>query len=118
MSRHLATVDGLFLGSSAAVNLVACVRLAKKWGKNSGKTVVTILWLVAPTRRCLRVLRPFSGNFLIAILELGIIVDSGESLICSISYPWTDLCLSCRNDEYLTKEGIPVSSSIESILQE
>lgn len=31
MSRHLALSDGLFLGSSSAVNLVACVRLARKW---------------------------------------------------------------------------------------
>ncbi len=44
MSRHLAREDGLFLGSSSAVNLVACVRVAQKWGRGSGKTVVTILW--------------------------------------------------------------------------
>jgi cysteine synthase A len=31
MSRHLAEKDGLFLGSSSAVNLVTCVRLAQKW---------------------------------------------------------------------------------------
>lgn len=31
MSRHLALNDGLFLGSSSAVNLVACVKLAQKW---------------------------------------------------------------------------------------
>ena len=46
MSRYLALYDGLFLGSSAAVNLVACVRLAlsEKFGKGSGKVIVTILW--------------------------------------------------------------------------
>lgn len=44
MSRHLAQTDGLFLGSSSAVNLVACVRLAKKWGPQKGKMIVTILW--------------------------------------------------------------------------
>ncbi|GAA5960106.1 hypothetical protein JCM3765_002470 [Sporobolomyces pararoseus] len=33
MSRHLAKQDGLFLGSSSAVNLVACVRLAQRWLK-------------------------------------------------------------------------------------
>ncbi|KAK4054363.1 Cysteine synthase 2 [Microbotryomycetes sp. JL221] len=44
MSRHLAREDGLFLGSSSAVNLVACVRLAQKWGDAAkGKTIVTIL---------------------------------------------------------------------------
>ncbi|ORY89706.1 tryptophan synthase beta subunit-like PLP-dependent enzyme, partial [Leucosporidium creatinivorum] len=44
MSRHLAREDGLFLGSSSAVNLVACVRLAQQWGEaGKGKTIVTIL---------------------------------------------------------------------------
>lgn len=38
MSRHLAEQDGLFLGSSSAVNLVACVRLALKWIRE-GKTL-------------------------------------------------------------------------------
>ncbi|KAI5480163.1 cysteine synthase [Pseudohyphozyma bogoriensis] len=41
MSRHLAQEDGLFLGSSSAVNLVACLRLAKKMGEGR---IVTILW--------------------------------------------------------------------------
>ncbi len=47
MSRYLALHDGFFLGSSAAVNLVACVRVAlsEKFGKGSGKVIVTILWL-------------------------------------------------------------------------
>lgn len=46
MSRHLALHDGLFLGSSAAVNLVACVRLAQSesFRKEAGKVIVTILW--------------------------------------------------------------------------
>ncbi|GAA5970378.1 hypothetical protein JCM11641_001687 [Rhodosporidiobolus odoratus] len=44
MARHVALHDGLFLGSSSAVNLVACVRLARKWGlKGRGRRVVTIL---------------------------------------------------------------------------
>ncbi|GAA6056081.1 hypothetical protein JCM3770_001959 [Rhodotorula araucariae] len=44
MSRHLALEDGLFLGSSSAVNLVACVRLARAWGhKGRGRRIVTIL---------------------------------------------------------------------------
>ncbi|KAM0745956.1 PALP-domain-containing protein [Meredithblackwellia eburnea MCA 4105] len=75
MSRHLAKEDGLFLGSSSAVNLVACVRLAKKLGK--GTRIVTIL------------------------------CDSGTR---HHSRFW--------NDEYLRKEGIPVSASIDSILEE
>jgi cysteine synthase A len=42
MSRHLMEHDGLFLGSSSAVNLVACVKLAKRL--DPGSTIVTILW--------------------------------------------------------------------------
>lgn len=44
MSRHLVEHDGLFLGSSSAVNLVAACRWAKKNQTLGGKkTVVTIL---------------------------------------------------------------------------
>jgi len=41
MSRYLVTHDGLYLGSSSACNLVACVRLAKTL--SSGSRIVTIL---------------------------------------------------------------------------
>lgn len=41
MSRHLVHSDGLFIGSSSACNLVACVRLAKTMPK--GSTIVTVL---------------------------------------------------------------------------
>lgn len=41
MSRYLVTHDGLYLGSSSACNLFACVRLAKKLGK--GTRIATIL---------------------------------------------------------------------------
>lgn len=41
MSRYLVEHDGLFLGSSSACNLVACVRAARALPK--GSTVVTIL---------------------------------------------------------------------------
>ncbi|PCH35999.1 PALP-domain-containing protein [Wolfiporia cocos MD-104 SS10] len=43
MSRYLVQRDGLFIGSSSACNLVACVKLAKKMGWKEGQTVVTIL---------------------------------------------------------------------------
>jgi cysteine synthase A len=43
MSRYLVKHDGLFLGSSSACNLVACVKLAKQKGWTKGQTVVTIL---------------------------------------------------------------------------
>ncbi|BFZ63588.1 Cysteine synthase 2 [Saitoella coloradoensis] len=43
MSRYLVEHDGLFLGSSSAVNCVAAVRAARELGEGSGKVVVTIL---------------------------------------------------------------------------
>lgn len=44
MSRHLVKHDGLFLGSSSAVNLLAACRLAKQYHAWEGKkTIVTIL---------------------------------------------------------------------------
>jgi len=41
MSHYLLQHDGLFVGSSAALNVVGAVRLARKLGR--GKTIVTIL---------------------------------------------------------------------------
>lgn len=41
MSRYLVAHDGLFLGSSSACNLVACIRVAKRLPK--GSRIVTIL---------------------------------------------------------------------------
>jgi len=43
MSRYLVQNDGLFLGSSSACNLVACIKLVRKMGWNEGQTIVTIL---------------------------------------------------------------------------
>ncbi|KZP34447.1 PALP-domain-containing protein [Athelia psychrophila] len=43
MSRYLVENDGLFLGSSSACNLVACVKYVRKMGWNNGQSVVTIL---------------------------------------------------------------------------
>jgi len=43
MSRYLVANDGLFLGSSSACNLFACVKLVKKYGWHNGETIVTIL---------------------------------------------------------------------------
>lgn len=43
MSRYLVKHDGLFLGSSSACNLVACIKLVKKLGWNDGQRIVTIL---------------------------------------------------------------------------
>ncbi|KAF8712176.1 PALP protein, partial [Rhizoctonia solani] len=43
MSRYLVQNDGLFLGSSSACNLVACIKVAKELGRGKGKVVATIL---------------------------------------------------------------------------
>ncbi|EGO00389.1 hypothetical protein SERLA73DRAFT_53570 [Serpula lacrymans var. lacrymans S7.3] len=43
MSRYLVHHDGLFLGSSSACNLVACVKLVRELGWKDKQTVVTIL---------------------------------------------------------------------------
>ncbi|KAJ7028507.1 PALP-domain-containing protein [Mycena alexandri] len=43
MARYLVKHDGLFVGSSSACNLVACVRLVKKMGWRGGERVVTVL---------------------------------------------------------------------------
>jgi len=43
MSRYLVKHDGLFLGSSSACNLVACVKLVRRMGWAEGQTLVTVL---------------------------------------------------------------------------
>lgn len=43
MSRYLVQNDGLFLGSSSACNLVACVKLAKEMRWKTNQVIVTIL---------------------------------------------------------------------------
>jgi cysteine synthase A len=43
MSRYLVQNDGLFLGSSSACNLLACIKFAKKMGWREGQTLVTVL---------------------------------------------------------------------------
>lgn len=45
MSRYLVQHDGLFLGSSSACNLVACVKLVRQLGWKGGQTIVTILYV-------------------------------------------------------------------------
>lgn len=46
MSRYLVQHDGLFLGSSSACNLVACVKFVKQRGWREGQRLVTILSVV------------------------------------------------------------------------
>jgi hypothetical protein len=49
MARFLVQRDGLFLGSSSAVNLVACVKLVRKMGWSNGEKVVTVLCVPCTT---------------------------------------------------------------------
>jgi cysteine synthase len=43
MARFLVQRDGLFLGSSSAVKLVACIKLVRKMGWGNGEKAVTVL---------------------------------------------------------------------------
>ncbi|KAH8929364.1 hypothetical protein BT69DRAFT_1276361 [Atractiella rhizophila] len=44
MSRHLLKQDGLFVGSSSAVNLVAAMRVARQWSAQGREgNIVTVL---------------------------------------------------------------------------
>ena len=43
MAYYLLRNEGIFVGPSAALNVVGAVKLARKLGVGSGKTVVTIL---------------------------------------------------------------------------
>ncbi|KIK09826.1 hypothetical protein K443DRAFT_433 [Laccaria amethystina LaAM-08-1] len=89
MSRYLVKNDGLFLGSSSACNLVACVKLVKKMGWKDGKTVVTIL--------C------DSGNRHYSKVEFFASPLAGMNFVNSLQF-W--------NDEYLHKASIPVDLQI------
>jgi len=104
MSRHLALNDGLFLGSSSAVNLVACVKLAQKWMRD-GKA--------AEGGRRLRIVT--------------ILCDSGSRHTSKFWYISLSLS-SCyhrmkslhgteferyRNDEYLSRNKITFPSNLD-----
>ena len=112
MSRHLAQTDGLFLGSSSAVNLVACVRLAKKWGPQKGKMIVISSGEFCASDRGSvadgRGGQRFGDEALQSLLVSSLIL-----LACAGTDEWER-----RNDDYLREQGIPISSSIESILAE
>ncbi|KAF9462450.1 PALP-domain-containing protein [Collybia nuda] len=82
MSRYLVKNDGLFLGSSSACNLVACVKLVRRMGWAEGQKVVTIL------------------------------CDSGSRHYSKPLLPRFTLMSALRNDEYLRKAHIPMDPQI------
>ncbi|TCD64839.1 hypothetical protein EIP91_003587 [Steccherinum ochraceum] len=96
MSRYLVEHDGLFLGSSSACNLVACVKFVKKmgWG-GGGQRVVTILCVYA-----LLVLERGDEADLFGLAGVDVIL--GRGIILS----------SGKNDEYLHRAGIPIDLQI------
>ena len=71
MSRYLVQHDGLFLGSSSACNLFACVKFVKKMGWHKGERIVTILYVI-----CTRSRVPFSAVMLIVIVSLAVILEA------------------------------------------
>lgn len=92
MARHLVACDGLFLGSSSAANLVACVRLVHAMGwRGSGKRVATIL--------CDSGNRHYS-KFWWVICKNSVVRASGLKRGL------------CRNDDYLREANIPIDTSI------
>lgn len=72
MSRYLIEHDGLFLGSSSACNLVACIKLVKKMGWKDGQRVVTILYAVGLV----------VSNFVLTGLILGVIQVADTTQRC------------------------------------
>lgn len=103
MSRYIAQHDGLFLGSSSAVNLVASVRLAKSRGWKGGEKIVTIL--------CDSGSRHFSKVSILDSLD-----DPANlfSVLVGFCRRLTSRSLMkyFRNDEYLRKAGLRIETSI------
>ncbi|KAJ3984234.1 PALP-domain-containing protein [Lentinula detonsa] len=88
MSRYLVQHDGLFLGSSSACNLLACIKLARKMEWKEGQTIVTIL--------CDSGNRHYSKFWYMNVLAMN----------------WSHLMIYHRNDEYLEKAGIPIDPEL------
>lgn len=121
MSRHLALHDGLFLGSSSAVNLVACVRLARRWGRRAkGKRIVTIL-CDSGARHVSRFWYVVDDLFSKVPPPPPFVESSARvSCDCRVShvFAYRYVPANRRNDDYLERAGIPVSSSIEFLFTE
>ncbi|GAA6024655.1 hypothetical protein JCM11491_003454 [Sporobolomyces phaffii] len=87
MSRHLAAHDGLFLGSSSAVNLVTCVRLAQRWNRDRHADALGV-----------------SGTRPLQVVT--ILCDSGAR---HTSKFW--------NEDYLVKHGIEYPENLDWLLK-
>ncbi|KAF7315848.1 PALP-domain-containing protein [Mycena indigotica] len=90
MARYLVKHDGLFVGSSSACNLVACVRLVRKMGWSRGERVVTVM--------CDSGARHYSK-----------VRVFGKMGCVPTTLP---LIIHIRNDEYLHNEGIPIDIGV------
>lgn len=96
MSRYLVEQDGLFLGSSSAVNLVAAVKLSKSLPK--GSVIVTIL--------CDSGSRHYSKFHNVRMLH-----DSPVKALRRLKLT----CACVFQDDYLQQAGIRISSDISNI---
>lgn len=72
MSRFLVQRDGLFLGSSSACNLVACIKLVKKMGWSNGEKVVTVLCVNSSCLMPVWTSDLYRSKYPVVILETGI----------------------------------------------
>ncbi|KAI0267036.1 PALP-domain-containing protein [Gloeopeniophorella convolvens] len=90
MARFLVQRDGLFLGSSSAANLVACVKLVRKMGWCAGEKVVTVL--------CDSGTRHYSKFWCVG--------PPGHDP------ELTPVLAARRNDAYLAGAGIPVDTGL------
>jgi hypothetical protein len=88
MSRYLVHNDRLFLGSSSACNLVACIKFVKKRRWQEGQTLVTILYVSLDTHGMNDVIHIFQMRLWQQTLLEGKCISSGKTE-CSL----TRLCL-------------------------
>ena len=103
MSRYIAKHDGLFLGSSSAVNLVACVQLAKRRKWHNKEKIVTIL--------CDSGSRHFSKVRDIFRLSPSQWTYSLFSFGKRGCRRWLARLKNYRNDDYLSKANQPIDTS-------
>ncbi|KAI6121841.1 tryptophan synthase beta subunit-like PLP-dependent enzyme [Pisolithus sp. B1] len=109
MSRYLVKHDGLFIGSSSACNLVACVKLVRLLGWKEGQTIVTVLYVSRSIRTTSQVVHI---GMVDVIRVLVITPSSGEDQYL----PSRLLSHVCRNDDYLQAANTLIDQSLVETL--
>jgi cysteine synthase A len=104
MARYLVNQEGLFIGSSSAVNCVGAVRIARELGP--GHTIVTLL--------CDSGHRHLTKFWYVSVLDrfwmkptMHYFVLTESSLYMCIHYH--------RNDEYLANQGLIVKDVVDNL---